>query len=60
MASASGAKTEYKWVGGYAHTLNSGRPVEPGETVKLTKEDVDDNKDLIDNGTLVETEGGKN
>jgi hypothetical protein len=51
MATAS--KVDYKYIGPNAHTLNNGRPVEPGETVKLTKEEIEENQSLIDEGVLV-------
>ena len=51
MATAS--KVEYKYIGLNAHTLNNGRPVEPGETVKLSKEEIAENESMIEEGVLV-------
>ena len=52
-------KTDYKYVGLNAHTLNNGRPVEPGEAVKLTSEEVKENESMIEEGTLIKLEAGK-
>lgn len=48
------AKTEYKYLGHYAHTLANGRPVEPGEVVKLTNEEAKENQELVDSEVLVD------
>ena len=53
------SKTEYKYIGHYAHTLDSGQPVEPGQVVKLTKEELADNQGLVEEGQLVELDTGK-
>lgn len=57
---AAATKKEYHYVRHYASTLANGRPVEPSEVVELTKEDVEENKDMIDEGFLVPVkEGGE-
>lgn len=45
---------EYKLGGGHPQDLASGRMVEPGETVDLTEEEIEDphNKALIESGLL--------
>jgi hypothetical protein len=56
------AKTEYHYIGHYAGTLEGGRPVEPSEIVELTKEEVEANKVMIEEGFLVKMvneEGGE-
>lgn len=53
---ASTSKTEYKYTGHYAHTLESGQPIEPGQVVKLDKDEAEANKDMIDMGLLVNFE----
>ena len=60
MATAKGG-TQYHYVGHYANTLANGRPVEPSEMVELTKEDIEANKWMIEEGFLVEVgkEGGE-
>jgi hypothetical protein len=47
--------TEYRFVGSHADALANGRPVEPGEVVKLSDEETKDNQTLIDGGVLIET-----
>lgn len=43
----------YRFVGIHADSLASGRPLEPGEFVELTSDEVKDNKPAIDDGQLV-------
>lgn len=47
---------EYKVLSDHAEDLADGRMVGPGETIKLSKEDIEDphNKRLIDEGLLLE------
>jgi hypothetical protein len=49
--------TEFRYVGDRADVLANGRPVEPGEFVKLSDEDESDNQELIDTGKLLKIEG---
>lgn len=48
----------YRFVGSHADALASGRPVEPGEFVELTEEEVNDpyNQTLIKDENLFEVE----
>lgn len=46
-------KADYKYIGLNAHTLENGRPVEPGETVKLSPDEVKENQSMIDEGVLM-------
>jgi hypothetical protein len=49
--------TEFRYVGSHADTLANGRPVEPGEFVKLSDEEAEANQGLIDDGHLTKVEG---
>jgi RNA 3'-terminal phosphate cyclase len=46
---------QYRFVGSHADTLANGRPVEPGEFVELTDEDLKEpqNATLLDDGLLM-------
>lgn len=48
--------TNYRFVGDHADSLANGRPVAPGEYVKLSKEEINDhhNAQLIEDGKLIE------
>lgn len=49
------AEKEYRYIGSHADMLANGRPVEPGEYVDLTDEDLQENhnKMLLDDGKLL-------
>lgn len=48
-------KGEYRYVGDHADQLGSGRPVEPGEFIELTEEDLRDatNESLAHDGKII-------
>jgi hypothetical protein len=45
--------TEFRYVGDRADVLANGRPVEPGEFVKLSDQEASDNQELVDTGKLL-------
>lgn len=51
---------QYRFVGDHAEVLANGRPVEPGEFVDLTEDELRDPfyEDLIHNGNLIGTDEG--
>lgn len=51
------ASHEYRYVGSHADLLANGRPVEPGEFVQLTDEEVGENQEFVDVGKLLLIEG---
>lgn len=50
--------TEFRFVGGHTADLASGRVVAPGETVKLTEDELKEphNQRLVDEGLLLKAE----
>jgi hypothetical protein len=52
---AGKGKAQYRYVATYAGTLASGQPVEPGEFVKLSEEEAEENEALLAEGHLVGT-----
>lgn len=48
--------TEHRFVGDHPDILANGRPVEPGEFVELSDEDLSANQGLVDEGKLLKIE----
>jgi len=55
-------KSRYRYVGTYADTLGNGQPVEPGQFVDFTEEDLEDSHNawLLEEGRLLSIEEANN
>lgn len=49
---------EFRYVGTHAETLDNGRPIEPGEFTGPINERATKNKQLVDDGLLLEVADG--